>query len=182
MAPIEGPPASLFNRTTLNAKNWLIESISPATPEAKSWYHETGVGGKIVRAPRTTINLMVIESVDSAGAHKVMVGAQYFRSGPLAFIAVPVIRFEKTLGGPLAFAIASNPIFRLSRQGIRNRLALSPDGLIRKTLGKPLAWTAGLGFDIFPRKGRGDRIEAALLRTSTQQWQLRGRYVVNFAF
>ena len=182
IVPVEGPPLSLFNRTTLNAKSWLVESISTATPEIKSWYNETGFGVKVVRTPNTTINLLGIVSADSAGTHKVMAGMQYFRSGPLATIAVPVIRLEKTLGGPLAFAVALNPLFRLGRQGTRNRLALSPDGNIRKTAGKPLSWTAGLGFDVFHRKGKGDRIEAALLRTSTRKWQLRGRYVVNFAF
>lgn len=182
VVPIEGPLPSLFNRTTLNAKSWLIESISTATPEIKNWYNETGFGVKVVRTPNTTINLMGIVSADSAGTHKVMAGMQYFRSGPLATIAIPVIRFEKTLGGPLAFTVATNPLFRFGRERIRNRLALSPDGNVRKIAGKPLSWTAGLGLDVFPRKGKGDRIEVALLRNSTRQWQLRGRYVVNFAF
>lgn len=182
VAPIGGVPPLLFNRSTFNAKSWLVESISTATPETKSWYNEIGIGAKVVRTSQTTVNLVAIKSTDSSDIHKVMVGAQYFRSGPLAIIAVPVIRFEKTLDGPLAFTVAPNPIFRLGRKGVRNRLALSPDGVIRKTFGKALTWTAGLGFDVFPRKGKGDRIEAAVLRTSVGQWQLRARYVVNFAF
>lgn len=182
VVPVGGPPPFLFNRTTLNAKSWLVESISTTTPETKSWYNEMGFGFKVVRTPRTTVSLMGIISNDSNGTHKVMTGMQYFRSGPLVIVAIPVFRFEKTLGGPISFTVAPNPLFRLGRKGIRNQLALSPDGNMRKIVGKPLAWTVGLGFDIFPRKGKGDRVEAALLRTSTQQWQFRGRYVVNFAF
>lgn len=180
--PVEGPPPSVFNRTTLNARNWLVESISTATPETGAWYNETGAGLKIVHKPQTTVSVLGIMSNDSNGTSKGMLGMQYFHTSPIATIAVPVARIEKTIGGPTALAVATNPLFRLSREGVQSRLALSPDVFVRKTFGRPVAWTAGLGFDVFPRKKKGDRAEIALLRTSSQQWQVRGRYVINFAF
>ena len=182
VAPIEGPPPSLFNRTTLNAKHWLAESITTLTPETRSWYNETGFGVKLIKTNRTTISGRGIVSQDSNGTNKIMAGVQYFRSGPIQFMAVPVARIEKTINGPTALAVVANPIYKLGRKGIRSRLALSPDVLVRKTFDKPLSWTAGLGFDVFPRKKKGDRIEAALLRTSTNHWQFRSRFVLNFAF
>ena len=182
IASIEGPPPTLFNRTTLNAESWLVESITTATPETGAWYNETGVGAKIVKTPQTTVSGLGIISTDSGGTRKVMFGAQYFRASPMAMIAVPVARVEKTIDGPTAVAAAANPFFCLGREGTPSRLALSPDVFVRKTFGKPLAWTAGLGLDFFTRKGKGDRVEAALLRNSSNQWQVRGRYILNFAF
>ena len=182
IVPIEGPPPSVFNRTTFNASNWLVESISTAIPRTGSWSNETGVGLKIVHKPQTTVNVLGIMSNDSKRTQKAMIGMQYFRTSPLATIAVPVARIEKTIGGSIALALATNPIFKLGRKGVQSRLAFSPDVLVRKTLGRPVVWMTGLGFDVFPRKKKGDRAEIALLRTSSQQWQIRGRYVVNFAF
>lgn len=180
----DGPPspATIFNRTSVGGKTWLTDSITTFTPSSGSWYHETGYGRKVIRTARTTLSVNVMGSKDSKGVKKVMAGIEYFRSGPTYVIAIPVIRAEKTLGGPLAWSVAPNPFFRLGREGIRSRLALAPDGIIRKTLGKPLVWTAGLGFDVFLRKGKGDRVEAAVLRTSAHQWQLRGRWIHNFAY
>lgn len=182
IAPIEGPPPTLFNRTTLNAADWVAESITTMTPETGAWYNETGIGAKVVRTPKTTVSAIGLVSNDSAGNQKVMAGAQYFRVSPTSVIAVPVARVEKTVDGPSAVAVAANPFWRLGREGAPFRFALSPDVFVRKTFGKPLAWTAGLGFDFFTRKGKGDRVEAALLRNSLNQWQVRGRYIHNFAF
>lgn len=182
IVPIEGPPPTLFNRTTLNAEAWLAESITTATPETGAWYNETGIGAKIVKTQQTTVSGISIVSNDSSGTRKVMLGAQYFRAGPMGVIAVPVARVEKMIDGPTAVAAAANPFFRLGREGTPSRLALSPDVFVRKTFGKPLAWTAGLGLDFFTRKGKGDRVEAALLKNSSNQWQVRGRYIHNFAF
>lgn len=182
IAPVEGPPPSLFNRTTLNAESWLAESISTVTPETGAWYNETGIGVKMMKMSNTTVSGLGIVSSDSSGAQKVMVGAQYFRTSPMSVIAVPVARVEKTIGGPIAIAVAANPFFRLGRGGAPSRFALSPDVFVRKTFGKPLAWTAGLGLDFFTRKGKGDRVETALLKNSSNQWQVRGRYIHNFAF
>lgn len=182
IASIEGPPLSLFNRTTLNASRWLIESISTMMPQTGGWYNEIGVGTKIVKTPQTIVSGLGIVSTDSGGTQKVMLGAQYFRASPLSVIAVPIARVEKTIDGPIAVAAAANPFFRLGREGTLSRLALSPDVFVRKTFGKPLAWAVGLGLDFFTRKGKGDRVEAALLRNSSNQWQVRGRCIFNFAF
>ncbi|MBX4190346.1 hypothetical protein KW791_03580, partial [Candidatus Parcubacteria bacterium] len=101
--PIEGPPSplTLFNRTTLNSKRWLVESISTQIPEKRTWAHESGFGLKLVHNPRTTVSAMGIVAVDSSGKHKIVGGVQYFRFAPTYTIAVPVIRVEKTLNGPI---------------------------------------------------------------------------------
>lgn len=182
ITPVEGPPPSLFNRTTLNAQKWLVESISTTTPKTSAWYNETGIGVKVVRTPKTTISAIGIVSSDSKGIQKIMFGAQYFRASPIGVIAIPVARTEKTIGGPTSVAVATNPFLRFGREGVRSRFALSPDVFVRKTFGKPWTWTAGLGLDFFTRKSKADRIEAALLKNSSDQWQIRGRYVLNFAF
>ncbi len=176
--PTDGPPM-VFNRTTITTKKWAADMITVSTPDKGSWYHETGISRSVVKKPKKTVNLGGIVSTGSTGTQQIMLGMQYFHAGSKGVMAVPVARAEKTLGGRWAFAIAANPIVKLGRV---SRLALMPDVSGRKTLGKPLAWTAGLGIDVFPRKGKGDRAEVALLRTSAHAWQIRGRWVLNFAF
>lgn len=182
IAPVEGPPPAMFNRTTLNAKRWLVEAISTAVPETGAWSNETGVGVKIVRTSRTTVNALGIVSNDSNGTRKLIFGGQYFRAGPTSVLAIPVARVEKTIDGKTALAAVANPLFRLSGEGIGSRWALSPDVTVRKTFGKPVFWVAGMGLDFFTRKGKADRAEVAVLKNSSRQWQVRGRYVLNFAF
>ncbi len=177
----DGPPL-VFNRATFNGKGWAIDNISTDKPATGSWYNELGIARRIVKTSRTTVNLGGVFSTDSGGTQKVMAGVQYFRAGPRSVIAVPAARLEKTVGGPWAMFFAGNPLFKFGRDGIASRFALSPDISGRKTLGKPFTWTAGLGLVAFPRKGKGDRTEVALLRTSAAQWQIRGRWIVNFAF
>jgi len=180
-ASIEGPPPYLQQRQTLNSRKWVAEAVTIFTPKTRSWYNEVGGGRRFVKGS-TAFNLVGFISNDSSGTRKVIVGGQYFRSSPVVTVAVPVIRFEKTIGGPTAVAVAANPIIRFGRSGLRSRLAISPDVLVRKTIGRSLSWVVGAGFAVFPRAGKGDRIEGAVLRNSAGQWQLRGRYVINFAF
>ena len=182
IAPISGLPPTGFNRTTLTSRHFLVQAISTVTPTTGSWYNESGGGVKLIGTAQTSLFADAYLVNASGGIKRVTVGAEYFRSGAMVVIAVPAMRIEKTLGGPTALFLATNPFFRLAREGLRSRLALAPDVTYRKTFGKPRVWSAGLGFGFFHRKGKGDRAEVAVLRNSTGFWQLRGRYIHNFAF
>ncbi len=181
--PIGAPPTE-FNRTTFNSHRWVFESISTITSlkSQPNWYNESGGGLKIVSDKQAVFSINGYVANASAGVRKLLLGAQYFRSSPRVVIAVPVMRFEKTVRGKTALNFVGNPIFKLAREGLRSRLAISPDLSFKKVFGGPQTWAAGLGFDVFPRKGKGDRMEMAVLHNSAGQNQVRGRYVLNFAF
>ncbi|MEK9158258.1 MAG: hypothetical protein AAB638_03725 [Patescibacteria group bacterium] len=153
--PVEGPPI-LFSRATLNTTKWFFESITTMTPKTGAWSNEVGLGSKLIRGPRTTLVLMGIVSNDSTGTRKEMLGVQFFRPSPICSIMIPVVRVEKAEGGPIGFAFVANPFCKLGKEGVRSRVALVPDQQVRKTLGKPITWTSGLGVGVFPRKGKSD--------------------------
>jgi len=106
----------------------------------------------------------------------VLAGVQYFRFGPKAVWAFPVMRYERSPTSR-AFAFATNPFFRLTA-----RTGIAPDILVRKTFGRPWKWTAGAALRIFPGKEKKNGIEAGVFRNSQGFWMLRTRCSFNFAF
>ncbi len=181
--PTSAPPTG-FNRTTFNSKQWVAETISTITSASSgpSWYNEAGGGYKVFATPRSVFSLNAYVAHASGGVRKILAGGQYFRGSPRVVIAIPVMRIEKTLRGKIAVNFAANPLFRLAREGILSRFALSPDLSWKKVWGGGQSWNVGLGFAVFPRQSKGDRVEVAVLRNSAGQSQVRGRYVLNFAF
>lgn len=189
------PNPNLFNRVSLYERRWMLESIttaspntppSPTSPKNGRWYNEVGGGVFLTKTSSTWFSLVGYASQDQMNFRQVIVGGQFFYYSPskLVIIGVPVMRYEQGLGdfSRRSFAVAANPIFKLGRKSIRNRLALSPDITVRKPLGKPLSWNAGLGFDVMVNKKNINRAEIAVLRNSLGQSQVRTRVVFNIPF
>jgi hypothetical protein len=180
--PVGDSPKTVFNRSTLNTDRWFAEAITTVMPKTGVWYNESGVGPKVIHRPKTTLVAMGIVSNDSQGVRKAIAGVQFFRSFPLCSVMVPAARVEKVNNGDVGFTFVTNPFCRLGLNGLRSRLAIVPDEQIRKTIGKPATWLSGVGLGFFVRKGKPDRAEVAMLRSSTGQWQVRSRFILNLAF
>lgn len=179
--PVSAAPETLFNRTTFETKHVAAQAITTFNPKKGEYSSELDLGGKVgLFGGQLWIDSAWLHSSNSPP--KVTVGGQYFRRTPRMLIAIPDARLEIPRDGSKALFLYANPFFPLARDGIGQRLAIVPDLQFKKVFGGPRTWSVGAGFAFFHRKGKNDRLELAALRNSVGAWQLRSRYIVNFAF
>lgn len=177
-------PDNQATRTSLYGVRFLAEQITVTTPSKDGWYNEAGVGVFLKKTPKTWLMAVGLVSHNNVGRRSFVTGLQFLKFGKRYTIAVPAIRYEQALDGTgtKAFAFVTNPVFRLGASGMGNRIGVAPEINLKKTLGKPLAWTMGAAIRVFPGKARKNSVELGMFRNQLGQWNLRSRFTVNFAF
>ncbi|MBX4205112.1 MAG: hypothetical protein KW788_02915 [Candidatus Doudnabacteria bacterium] len=175
------PDPNLQFRVSLYEKRWFVETVNTTTPRQKKFYSEVGGGVFLKKTSKTWLLADAFKSENQNNDRSLILGSQFYRFWPRITWAFPVLRYEHGITGPPTntFAVVANPLLRFVRKG---RFGLAPDVNLRKTLGKPRTWTAGLGFKLLPGRQRSNSLEVGLFRNWQNQWSVRARSTINFAF
>lgn len=178
-----GDPPSRFEMLRFFGHGWTGEASSTESVSSKTWTREFSMGWMMHRpAKGHMFNLLGGFNQNSRGVTNAVLGLQYFRAGPRLSMAIPAARIEKAKGGPWGVFAVFNPIYRFGVQNGWSHVGLSPDVSVRKTQGRPAILNAGLGVNWLFQKGKGNRLETAVLRSNKGQWMARGRLILNFEF
>lgn len=176
-------PDSQSVRTSLYKGRFLAEQITLITPSASGWYNEAGGGVFIKKTPKTWLMAVGLVGNNNLGRRNLIAGFQFLRFGKRYTLTAPAIRYEHGLdGGNKSLSFVTNPVIRFGDAGVGNRVGVAPEVSLKKTFGKPIAWTIGAGVRVFPGKGRKNSVELGVLKNQLGLWSLRSRLTVNFAF
>jgi len=169
----EGPPnPNFFLRLTNVTPKGLVESISTWNPHNGNWSTEVGGGIWIPNTGTTQIMAGGSVSDDKAGGTRVSVGTQIYRPNKWGFLAIPILRYERSINGPPqhTFAALANPNIRIGL----GRFTVAPDVGVRKTQGRPWSWSVGAALRFSPGGG-GPQFETGVMGNRSGSMWMRPR-------
>ncbi|MGE5392644.1 MAG: hypothetical protein ACM3NH_02775, partial [Candidatus Saccharibacteria bacterium] len=177
-------PGTKTLRASVYSGRFMADSITSVTPETSGWYSETAAGVFLKKTKATWLMGIGAVTANNLGRKNAVAGLQFLRYGKWYTLAFPAIRYEHSIAGPPAksLCLVTNPVFRFGSIGIRNRVGLAPEVNLKKTLGKPLAWTLGSAVRVFPGKAKKNSVELGAFRNQLGQWSVRSRFTLNYAF